>query len=120
MRDAFIAGMTSIPIRQRLLENRELTFQQAYEQARAQEMAYRNAETFREDATCRNTFLKETSLNDDDVDLNSLKASLPLKKTCYFCGQPSHSRYTCSARKATCNYCNKVGHFYKVPKAFVK
>ena len=27
MRDAFIAGMTSVPIRQRLLENRELTFQ---------------------------------------------------------------------------------------------
>ena len=39
MRDAFIAGMSSIPIRQRLLENRTLTFQQAYDQARAQKLA---------------------------------------------------------------------------------
>ena len=114
MRDAFIAGMTSVPIRQRLLENRKLTFQQAYEQAWAQEMAYRNAETFREDTTCINTFLKETSLSDNDVDSISLKGSLPLKKTCYFCEQPSHSRYTCPPRNATCNYCNKIGHFYKV------
>ena len=114
MRDAFIAGMTSVLIRQRLLENRELTFHQAYEQARAQEMAYRNAETFGEDTTCRNTFLKETLLSDDDVDSNSLKTSLPLKKTCYFCGQPIHSRFTCPARNAICNYCNKIGHYYKV------
>ena len=46
MRDAFIAGMSSIPIRQRLSENRTLTFQQAYDQARAQELAYKSAETF--------------------------------------------------------------------------
>ena len=46
MRDAFIAGMSSIPIRQRLLENRTLTFQQAYDQARAQELAYKSSETF--------------------------------------------------------------------------
>ena len=97
-----------------LLENRELTLQQAYEQAQAQEMAYRNAETFREDTTCSNTFLKETSLSVNDIDSNSIKASLPLKKTCYFCGQPSHSQYACPARNATCNYCNKIGHFYKV------
>ena len=84
MRDAFTAGRTSVLIRRRLLENRELTFQQAYEQARAQEMAYRNAETFREDTTCRNTFLKETWLSDDDVDSNSLKVSLPLKKNVLF------------------------------------
>ena len=61
MRDAFIAGMTSVLIRQRLLENKELTFRQACEQARAQEMANRNPETFREDITCNNTFLKQTS-----------------------------------------------------------
>ena len=46
MRDALKAGMTSVSIHQRLLENRELSFQQAYDQARAQEIAYKNAETF--------------------------------------------------------------------------
>ena len=55
MSDAFIAGMSSIPIRQRLLENRTLTFQQAYDQARAQELAYKSSETFQCTTTCNIT-----------------------------------------------------------------
>ena len=46
MRETLIAGMSSIPIRQRLLENRTLTFQLAYDQARAQELPYKSSETF--------------------------------------------------------------------------
>ena len=93
MCDAFIAGMTLVPIHQRLLENREFIFQHPHKQARAQEMAYRKAETFRADATSNNTFLKETSLNDGDVNPNTLEAFSPLK-ACYFCEKPSHSQYT--------------------------
>ena len=53
MRDAFIGGMILVAVRQTLmLENRELTFQQAYEQARAQEMACKNAEIFLENNAC--------------------------------------------------------------------
>ena len=47
MRDAFIAGLLSVSIQQRLLENRDLTFRQANEQARAQELAQRNVEPFK-------------------------------------------------------------------------
>ena len=49
---------------------------------RDEEMAYRNAEAILEDTRCNDTFLKETSLNDGDVNLNTLEALLPLKKTC--------------------------------------
>ena len=84
MRDAFIAGMLSVPIRQRLLENRELTFRQAYEQARAQEMAHKNAETFKEPITvCSSTSLKGGSSADGD-EANFLQAALRLKGTCNF------------------------------------
>ena len=55
MRDAFIANMSSIPIRQRLLQNRTLTFQQACDQARAQELAYKSFETFQGTTTCNIT-----------------------------------------------------------------
>ena len=55
MRDAFIAGMSSIPIRQRLLENRTLTFQQAYDLAKAQELAYKSSEIFQSTTTCNIT-----------------------------------------------------------------
>ena len=37
-RDSFISGISSSPIRQRLLESRTLTFSEAYEEARALEL----------------------------------------------------------------------------------
>ena len=52
MRDAFIAGLLSVSIQQRLLENRDLTFRQAYELARAQKLAQKNAESFKQ-LSCR-------------------------------------------------------------------
>ena len=55
MRDAFIAGMSSTPVRQRLLENRTLTFQQEYDQARAQELDYKSSKTFQGTTTCNIT-----------------------------------------------------------------
>ena len=114
MCDAFIAGMLSVPIRQRLLENRELTFRQAYEQARAQEMAHKNAETFKEPIpVCSSTSLKDGSSADGD-EANFLQAALRLKRTCYFCGQQNHPRNACPAKEAACNYCYKVGHFSRV------
>ena len=46
MRDTLIAGLSSTAIRLRLLENRNLAFQEAYDQARAQELAYKNSEAY--------------------------------------------------------------------------
>ena len=46
MRDALIAGLSFTPIRLRLLENRNLAFQEAYDQARAQELAHKNSEAY--------------------------------------------------------------------------
>ena len=34
-----------------------------------------------------------------------------MKKTCYVCDQQNHERKTCPAKKAICNYRNKVGQF---------
>ena len=46
IRDAFINGLYSKEIWQRLLENMTLTLDQAFEQARSFEMAYENSETY--------------------------------------------------------------------------
>ena len=111
MRDAFIAGMLSAPIRQRLLENMGLTFGQAYEQARAQEMDLKNAETFKKTITAgSSTSLKDFSSADSD-EANFLQAASRSKKTCYFCVLQNHPRNTCPAKAAACYYCNKLGHF---------
>ena len=46
MRDALYAGLSSTSVRLRLLENRNLAFQKAYDQARAQELAYKTSEAY--------------------------------------------------------------------------
>lgn len=38
-----------------------------------------------------------------------LAATLSMKKRCYFCGGPYHSRTICPARESTCNKCDKKG-----------
>ena len=50
-RDSFINGLSSNFIRQRLLENRTLTFTEAHEKARSIELAKLNCETY----TCQET-----------------------------------------------------------------
>ena len=45
-RDSFINGLSSNFIRQRLLENRTLTFTEAHEKARSVELAKLNCETY--------------------------------------------------------------------------
>ena len=47
IRDAFIGGIFSNEIRQRLLEDSNLTLQVAFEKARSLETAQRNAESYR-------------------------------------------------------------------------
>ena len=115
MRDAFIAGMLSVSIQERLLENRNLTFRQAYEQARAQELAHKNSESFKE-LNCRSVSTsngpEERFSSEDNVN-NHLKAS-STKAVCYFCDKSNHPRHLCPAKNVTCNYCNKIGHFFKV------
>ena len=46
IRDAFICGMISNEIRQRLLENEDLTLTAAYDTARSLELAQKNAESY--------------------------------------------------------------------------
>ena len=45
MRDAFISGIKSRDIRQRLFENSSLTMDKAFEEARALATAHKNAES---------------------------------------------------------------------------
>ena len=90
MRDAFIAGTSSMPIWQRLLENRTRTFQQAYDQVRAQELAYKSSEIFQNTTTCNITASKRLKKEPSEVEqtyanLTSDEQFCSFEKsTCYF------------------------------------
>ena len=86
VRDAFINGLRSPSIRQRLLENHTLTLQQAFEQARTLELAHKHSASFQSP---------------------TIHPEGNQKQKCYFCGNDRHPRSKCPARDSICNKCSK-------------
>lgn len=122
IRDAFINGLLSTQIRQRLLENQTLDLSTAITQARSLESAQRNNETYSvpNSDTCGFTTISKHSLY-SDLNSDSLDnvASMSRKSySCFFCGgNQKHPRTSCPARESTCNKCSKKGHWAKVCKS---
>ena len=119
IRDAFIAGLLSPPIRQRLLENTTLDLQSAYSQARAFESAQKDAETFTHPIPVHSTM---TNPNSTHPPLHSSSMFEPIDSvsahvkfsSCNYCGGRRHVRSLCPAKDAECHNCSKKGHFAKV------
>ena len=117
IRDAFIAGLQSNQIRQRLLENKTLDLKTMFDQARALDSAVRSSESyFVSQPVNAATSVPDTTTQNlsqfDSTQLNSTLAATDLK--CFFCGNTKHPRTKCPARDAICNKCQKKGHFAKV------
>ena len=117
IRDAFINGMSSSIIRQRLLEFMTLDLATAVTQARAMEMAQIQSNSY---AHTSSTSFPTAVISDvpgaakeEADDVTAKISSVPFRK-CFFCGGPVHPRSECRARNATCNKCSKIGHFAKV------
>ena len=120
IRDAFIKGLESSTIRQRILENENITLQRAFDLAlslnRAQEhttahflQAGKSASTVKSDAISVD--------RPDEPNIKYVAASNKItanKKACFFCGGPYHHRSKCLAKDAECFLCSKNGHFARV------
>ncbi|XP_076822232.1 uncharacterized protein LOC143468748 [Clavelina lepadiformis] len=126
-RDAFINGLSSPSIRQRLLENTTLSLESAMDQANALDMAIKNASAYNmHSTTCSSASINPQShhiKNETENQGEQLKETTTYiaasfkKKKCYFCGYDFHERRSCPARHLTCNKCGKIGHFLKVCKS---
>ena len=121
LRDYFINGLYSSLIRQRLLDNKTLSLQTAYDQANSLDLAQKNAESYSMSGgvahaaaiACKHAVVdSELSTSVDQTQPPPLAAVI--QKKCYFCGNQYHQRRNCPAREVTCNNCGVKGHFAKV------
>ena len=118
IRDAFISGLISPQIRQRLLENSSLDLDTAFENARTLDMAERQSLSYRSvniTAAINEHKNDPPDMQPDKHSSDSIAAAATFPDAkCYFCGYSRHQRSKCPAREASCKKCGKVGHFAKV------
>ena len=120
LRDAFINGLSSSTIRQRLLERDDLTLQNAFEQActlyRAHEHSNSYGGVLSVTASSSSELPRKEVLEDKTTSTGQTLYAASHSKTrkCFYCGAPYHNRSRCPARNADCNRCGKKGHFAKV------
>lgn len=115
IRDSFISGMQSNSIRQRLLENRSLDLDTAYEQARSLEMAFQQATSFSPaDPSYSAALADREPVKTVQTETSEPPVSGATTERCYFCGYPRHPRFKCPAKDAICQCCKKRGHFHKM------
>ena len=143
VRDAFINGISSSHIRQRLLESNTLTMDEAFQQARSLEQAQTQAATYESGGGLVAALHGNQSQGQHP---SSVPPSLPTPtpqqqqqllhqstsepisnhlgavnhrrdssgNSCTFCGRSRHARTQCPARNATCHTCQRKGHWSTV------
>ncbi|VDQ01173.1 unnamed protein product [Trichobilharzia regenti] len=99
-------------IRQRLLEQCTLTFQAAYDQARALEMAHQQSESHNNPVTpCASISLHDVPHSPDSTPSVNETTIAAVESHCFFCGYRRHPCSKCPARDAIRKACGKQGHF---------
>nr|XP_004211666.2 uncharacterized protein LOC101241209 [Hydra vulgaris] len=116
IRDAFINGLLSNSIRQRLLENKILDLSSAFDQARSLDVAQQNSTFYSQLNIPTSASIQEikSPLQKQSMTNNHLAATAKSKQLCWFCGNIRHPRTKCPAREAICHKCKKIGHFEKL------
>ena len=130
IRDAFIAGISSNDIRQRLLESEKFELQAIFDKARSLDVAQKSAERITSAHTAQVSYnvaaLKpepepgQFQNSDQDRRPDTSLATATADEKCYFCGRKRHSRRLCPAKDSVCFKCNKKGHFAAVCRAQIR
>ena len=124
IRDAFINGLASHSIRQRLLENNILMLTDAFQQARILEQAQKQSASYGTSNLAAEHVSAATDIPDPIITplaaVKTTRAVESTKSKCFFCGHDRHPHSKCPANGATCNKCSKVGHWEVVCRSSSK
>ena len=112
LQDRRVVGVQDERIQRRLLSDRDLKFQKAYEVAPAMELAAKNAEQLSARASV--DVKPETPPVVVAQNGNSQKPTL---SSCYRCGYKGLVPLRCSFKSAICHGCKRMGHILTACKA---
>ena len=118
-RDAFISGISSSVIRQRLLEDTNLDFQTAVKKAQMLEQAERQSGSYLVNTQQAAALNSKSNSFDHLMQASAIKPisiNHSVKRKCFFCGGSLHAggRNFCPAKNKICTKCGKIGHFHRV------
>lgn len=119
MRDRFVSGIKSEDIQQRLMTEKDATFQTLFELACRLEAAKQEVKGFHShggvgevDYVNKSRPSKKAEFSHKPKDTQSYNKQMK----CYRCGKPGHGSNKCNFKNTTCFSCGKVGHLATVCK----
>jgi len=115
IRDAFVAGILSPSIRQRLLESNDDSLEGLTKIALTMELATEDAKGLVSTGQVAPLLAATSSeLTIDKTATSAAASSRFQKKKCYWCGGQIHTKNSCPAKNSTCNFCHRRGHWTNV------
>ncbi|KFD50510.1 hypothetical protein M514_08578 [Trichuris suis] len=114
VRDAFVCGLQSQTIRQRLLESKTCDLASLLDLARILESAQKSCEAYGicspPQVTAAATLVAGRTEQRSPVECEEpLSAAVLHNRRCFFCGLSKRPRLQCSAREALCRKCGRKG-----------
>ena len=113
IRDAFIAGIQSNQIRQRLLEKSTIILNEVFVEARTLEAAQKNVESFNDGSSHLDSNLNALQIDDAKSSAAVKNQDTTDKQRCWNCGNDAHAKMKCPAKNESCFSCGRKGHFSK-------
>ena len=103
VRDVFVNGLASHHIRQRLLENTELTVDRAYTMAMSLHMVQKYSAVYFSETRATATVSPK-----DEPTATKQALMTTTRRQCFFCGRAYHEHKYCPAINSTCFSCGKI------------
>lgn len=122
IRGAFIAGLSTQRIRERLLEKSEMTLEETLNLAISLETAENTSQALQSNSLPASPSMlnavaptePQANLQQPNVAAFTSHNGSSQRRKCFFCGGNVHPRIRCPANNAECQLCQKKGHFANV------
>lgn len=119
IRDRIVCGVTNLSLREKLLEEDDLSLEKTLNICRAMELSKQQAQEISNpstvDSNVDRVYRRRHKPNQTEASSSSTRTTVEEyeRKTCRRCGN-SHRMYKCPAFRETCRRCKGKGHFEKM------